>query len=200
MASDTDRILAVLADIRDRIIAGVRLDVHQHSDSAVLSMLTTIIDKENIMAGELAKLTQEVAETKSVMQSAKALIVGLKEKLDAAGTDPAALAALSAELDASQNDLAAAIAANTPAAPTPIALPDAVMGQPYSATLEAIAGAAPFTNSIAGAPSWLVAESSAPLLSGTPDQIGGPFVFEWTSTDSDPETPNVTRTYSIRVV
>lgn len=70
------------------------------------------------MAGELAVLTQEVAEIKTVAASAVALLNGLKAKLDEAiaSGDPAALTALSAELDSAGNDLAAAVAANTPAA------------------------------------------------------------------------------------
>lgn len=67
------------------------------------------------MANELDNLTAEVAETKTVMGSAVTLLQGLKTKLDAAIGNPAALAALSAELDTSTNALAAAIAANTPA-------------------------------------------------------------------------------------
>lgn len=70
------------------------------------------------MAGELAALQTEVAETKTLIDSAVALIVGLKTKLDEAiaSGDPQALVALSAELDAKQAELAAAIVANTPAA------------------------------------------------------------------------------------
>lgn len=69
-----------------------------------------------LMAGELAVLTQEVAEIKGVAESAVALLNGLKAKLDEAiaSGDPAALTALSNELDASSNALAAAVAANTP--------------------------------------------------------------------------------------
>ncbi len=56
----------------------------------------------------------------TVIGSAKALIVGLKEKLDAAiAAGPAALAALSAELKAGDDALAAAVAANTPSEEVP---------------------------------------------------------------------------------
>lgn len=64
---------------------------------------------------ELTVLTQEVTETKTVMASAVTLIKGLKERLDAAGTDPVKLKELSDSLDAGTNELAAAITANTPA-------------------------------------------------------------------------------------
>jgi hypothetical protein len=70
-----------------------------------------------LMAGELAVLTQEVAEIKTVAESAVALLNGLKAKLDEAiaSGDPAQLTALSNELDAVGGSLAAAVAANTPA-------------------------------------------------------------------------------------
>lgn len=66
------------------------------------------------MGAELDNLTTEVSETKGIMASAKALIVGFNQKLkDAiAAGNPAALTALSQELDTSTNDLAQAIADN----------------------------------------------------------------------------------------
>lgn len=64
---------------------------------------------------ELAVLTQEVAETKTVMGSAVTLLQGLKARLDAAGTDKVKLAELSTDLDTNTNALAAAVSANTPA-------------------------------------------------------------------------------------
>lgn len=67
------------------------------------------------MSEQLDKLTQEVAENKTVMQSAVTLLQGLKQRLDEAGTDQEKLAALSADLDTNTNALAAAVAANTPA-------------------------------------------------------------------------------------
>lgn len=71
------------------------------------------------MANELEVLTAEVAENKTVIGSAVVLLQGLKEKLDAAIGNPAALAALSAELSTTTDALAAAVAANTPAEPQP---------------------------------------------------------------------------------
>ncbi len=66
----------------------------------------------------LTTLQTEVAENKEVMSSAVVLLKGLKDKLDEAiaSGDPAALKALSDELDANTNALAAAVTANTPAA------------------------------------------------------------------------------------
>ena len=68
------------------------------------------------MAGELEALTVQVSETNTVIGSAVVLIQGLKAKLDAAGTNPIALAALSDSLNTSEQSLAAAVAANTPTA------------------------------------------------------------------------------------
>lgn len=67
------------------------------------------------MSAQLDTLVTEVSETNTVIDSAITLLQGLKAALDAAGTDPAKLAELSASLDAKQQELAAAIAANTPA-------------------------------------------------------------------------------------
>lgn len=74
---------------------------------------------ENAMATDLTALQASVANNTTVVQSALTLIQGFSAALAAAGTDPAALAALKASLDASDTALAAAVAANTPAAPTP---------------------------------------------------------------------------------
>lgn len=79
---------------------------------AILALLKESRIREKSMAGELENLQREVAETAGVVDSAIVFIKGLKDKLDeaiAAG-NPEALAALSAELDAKQAELAAAIA------------------------------------------------------------------------------------------
>ena len=73
-----------------------------------------LLNQGNIMSA-LDTLEVEVSETTTVMASAVALLQGLKAKLDAAGTDPVKLAALSEALDTNTNALAAAITANTPA-------------------------------------------------------------------------------------
>lgn len=62
-------------------------------------------------------LTAQVAANTTVIGSALTLIQGLAAALAAAGTDPVKLAALQASLKQSDDDLAAAVAANTPAAP-----------------------------------------------------------------------------------
>lgn len=75
------------------------------------------------MSNALDALILEVAETKTAIASAIALIQGLKAKLDAAGTNETKLAELSAELDLQQVALANAILAGTPAAPAPFPSP-----------------------------------------------------------------------------
>lgn len=74
--------------------------------------------EQRIMSA-LTDLQTEVAENKEVMGSAVILLQGLKTRLDEAiaSGDPAALAALSAELDSNTNALAAAVQANTPTVP-----------------------------------------------------------------------------------
>ena len=71
------------------------------------------------MAGELDALKTAVARNTTVVGSALTLIQGLKAKLDAAGTDPAALQALSDELGKADDGLAAAVAASTSASAEP---------------------------------------------------------------------------------
>lgn len=72
------------------------------------------------MSEALDALTTQVHDTTGVNASALALIEGLVTRLEAAGADPAALAALTEELKTSSAALAAAVAANAtppPAAP-----------------------------------------------------------------------------------
>lgn len=68
-------------------------------------------------AQALAALQEQVAQNTSIETSAVTLIQGLAAQIAAAGTDPAALQALTTSLNSSATALAAAIAANTPAAP-----------------------------------------------------------------------------------
>lgn len=67
------------------------------------------------MATDLTELTSQVSKNGEVIASAIVLIKGIKAKLDAAGTDPVALKALSDSLGTQDNELAAAVAENTPA-------------------------------------------------------------------------------------
>lgn len=69
------------------------------------------------MSPELEALKTEVSETKTIAGSAIALLNGLKTKLDEAiaNNNMQDVVELRNELDASNNELAAAITANTPA-------------------------------------------------------------------------------------
>lgn len=81
--------------------------VHHHLDQL----------KETIMT-DFTDLQANVAAEDTVIDSGIVLIQGIKAKLDAAiaANDPAALQALSADIGAKTQALAAAIAANTPTA------------------------------------------------------------------------------------
>jgi chromosome segregation ATPase len=91
------------------------IHIHHHGDDKLFTEIKSINQKLSTMGQELQTLQQEVAENNTVMQSAITLLQGLKQRLDDAATDPAALKQLSDELDANTNALAAAVAANTPA-------------------------------------------------------------------------------------
>ena len=68
---------------------------------------------ETIMAA-IDDLAAAVAAEDTVVDSAVVLLQGLKAALDAAGTDPTKLAALSADITAKTKTLSDAIVANTP--------------------------------------------------------------------------------------
>ena len=93
----------------------------------------------------LDSLTAQVTANTNTINSAITLINGIADRITAAGTDPTQLAALVAELKADDDNLAAAVTANTPAA---------------SAT------AAPATSTAPAAP-------SAPATPATPQDTAG---------------------------
>ncbi len=84
----------------------------------MISLLHRLVRMEGDTMAALDDLKAEVEKVKTVEASAVTLIIGLKAKLDAAiaSGDPAALTALSADLDASATALGDAVTANTPAA------------------------------------------------------------------------------------
>lgn len=98
----------------------------EHMDGRLANIeakLVSIIEKENEMSQALDQLTQQVAETKAVEESAMVLIEGisvrlsaLADELAAAGIDNEKVLALAADLDASEQALAAAVAAVPPTA------------------------------------------------------------------------------------
>ena len=99
--------------------------LEDHSDklddlSKQLSMIFNLMRKslkmEFEMATDLTALTDAVAEDTSVDESAITLLQNLSTILEDAKTDPVAIASIAASLKDNAAALAAAIAANTPAA------------------------------------------------------------------------------------
>lgn len=70
----------------------------------------------NLMA-KLSQLIEEVAQTKTAVASALALIKGLAAQLEEAQDDPEEIQDLIDELNETQDELAAAVVENTPKAP-----------------------------------------------------------------------------------
>lgn len=68
------------------------------------------------MSAEMDALTAQVKANNDLLDSATTLINGIAARITAAGTDAAALKALTDELKAKDDTLAAAVTANTPAA------------------------------------------------------------------------------------
>jgi ABC-type transporter Mla subunit MlaD len=84
-------------------------------DTAI-HLLHAVLTRLHEMTPELQRLTDQVAATNTIMASAATLIGGLADQIRALKDDPAALAKLADDLDAGDNALAEAVAANTPAA------------------------------------------------------------------------------------
>ncbi len=82
----------------------------------ILHQLKTLNGTLTTMSGSqnqaLQALQQQVASSDQVMQSAVTLIQGLADQIKAAGTDPAALQALTTALQQNADALASAVAAN----------------------------------------------------------------------------------------
>lgn len=77
-----------------------------------------LLKKVNAIMALIDDLQAQVATNTDAVQSAITLLGNLKALLDAAGTDPVKLQAIKDALSSSDTALAAAIVANTPAAPT----------------------------------------------------------------------------------
>ena len=93
----------------------MRFDVYHHFPAG--DVFHKLFSQGEKIMGELQALKEKVAANTTVIGSAITLLQGLKAKLDeaiAAG-DPAALQALSDELGNTDQALADAVVANTPA-------------------------------------------------------------------------------------
>lgn len=104
----------------------MRIDLYVHDAAGpateqkldrILQMLTTVLQKENTIMAAIDDLQADVTAEDTVIDSAVTLLNGLSAALAAAGTDPAKLAALRTDIQNKTQGLAAAVAANTPAAP-----------------------------------------------------------------------------------
>lgn len=103
----------------------MRIDLYIHLDSAegatakldqILAQLGVMAQQERTLMKEVDDLTAQVKANEDAEQSAIILINGIAARIAAAGTDPAALKALTDSLKSSGDALAAAVVANTPAA------------------------------------------------------------------------------------
>ena len=93
-----------------------RCEVMRRLDALDNKLDLVLATQETIMS-VLDDLKAQVAANRSVSQSALLLINGIADRITAAGTDPAALAELTASLKADDDALAAAVTANTPEPP-----------------------------------------------------------------------------------
>lgn len=88
------------------------LGLHEvRADIAELKDLIIRLEKK------MDELKAQVAANRTVIASALALINGIADRITAAGTDKQALADLASSLKSDDDALAAAVSANTPAAP-----------------------------------------------------------------------------------
>ena len=101
----------------------MKVDVflHLHHDDPKLDQILTelrkLVQQGEVMSQAMDDLEAQVAANADVVSSAVTLIQGIAAQLAAAGTDPAKLKALQDSLKSSDDALAAAVAANTPAEP-----------------------------------------------------------------------------------
>lgn len=93
-------------------LSRIELRLNQHG-----SLLAALVTGDQIMSSQLDALTSQVAQVETVEQSAVTLIKGLADQLKAISNDPVAILALADRLHTSSDALAAAVTANTPAAP-----------------------------------------------------------------------------------
>lgn len=98
-----------------------RLDRIEQGLHEVLETTKQINRRIEIMANEMEALTAAVARNKELIGSTIVLLNGLNDRIKAAGTDPAKLAAITEDLDDQDKTLAAAeaVIAGTPAAEPP---------------------------------------------------------------------------------
>ena len=95
-----------------------------HRLSNIERLLSLILKQESAMAIDLTKITNDVAALTSAVASAEALITAMADEIKSISgsttdaTTQAALDNLATQLENNTAGLAAAVAANTPAAPS----------------------------------------------------------------------------------
>jgi len=109
----------------------LHIHVHIDGDSRIEEVLTELksqsknleaffnhlTKQEKLLMTDLTALTDAVTQDTDVVNSAITLITGLAAEIQAAGTDPVALQSIVDQLNTNNTQLAAAVTANTPAAP-----------------------------------------------------------------------------------
>jgi len=99
----------------DATIVHVHHHYHEFDDAPLQALIkkshSILFTKLETIMADLTALTAQVAETNAVIDSAVVLIRGLRDEIIAAGTDAAKLAELTAQLDAKEQELAAAVVA-----------------------------------------------------------------------------------------
>lgn len=101
-----------------------RVDVYFHNVPATTTqpdalVLTAIENLKGVLMNAIDNLETEVSQNSDVVASAVALLTSISAELAAAKNDPVKIQALADKLDQNTNALAAAVAANTIAAPEP---------------------------------------------------------------------------------
>jgi ABC-type transporter Mla subunit MlaD len=89
----------------------------------ITALLTGLTQKGEAMSAEIDRLAASVKANADAEQSAATLLAELSGLIRQSVNDPAKLTALADDLDAQRQALAAAVTANTPAAPTPAPTP-----------------------------------------------------------------------------
>ena len=104
-------------------VSDIQVNLHIKPDHEVLARLDLVLDKldlvtsnQETMMAAIDDLQAAVAAEDTVIDSAITLIQGIPALIAAAGVDPAKLAALQTDITTKSSALAAAVAANTPAA------------------------------------------------------------------------------------
>lgn len=98
----------------------ITINVYHHADPQmgyVIRLLEAILRKEIKMATNIDELITDAQDESTVDDSVIALLNNISAQLAAAGTDQAKLDQLKTLIDGNKSKIAAAVVANTPAAP-----------------------------------------------------------------------------------